>query len=73
MSFPMSKPFHEGETAVQERYGIRQHIEQVGSAVIRDAMPVQHREFFARLPLMWSAPEYASRLDGTGAWPAPNR
>jgi predicted pyridoxine 5'-phosphate oxidase superfamily flavin-nucleotide-binding protein len=48
----MNKPFHAGETEVHERYGIRERIDQVGAAVIRDAMPAQHREFFARLPML---------------------
>lgn len=43
-------PFHAGETAIHERLGIRSRIEAVGRLVIRDHMPVQHREFFAQLP-----------------------
>ena len=48
-----SEPFHDGETAVHERYGIRERIDQVGRAVIRDAMPMQHRQFFAAQPMLF--------------------
>lgn len=42
-------PFHAGEIAVQERSGAREIAAQVGR-IIRDAMPDQHRLFFAELP-----------------------
>jgi hypothetical protein len=45
-------PFHAGELAVQERCGVREPIARVGRVVIRDAMPPEHRELFARLPMM---------------------
>ncbi len=54
-----TEPFHGGETAVHERYGIRERIEQVGRAVIRDAMPLQHRQFFAVQPML-----FVGSLDG---------
>lgn len=44
--------FHEGETAVHERVGVRAKIEDLGRRVIRDHMPDQHREFFAQLPFV---------------------
>lgn len=44
-------PFHQGERAVQERVGMREKIEGYGRRGIRDFMPDQHREFFARLPM----------------------
>lgn len=44
--------FHEGETAVQERLGVRARMAQIGPRVIRDHMPDQHREFFAQLPFI---------------------
>lgn len=54
-------PFHAGEKAVQERCGVREQIERVGAAVIRDAMPLQHRQFFSRQTLL-----FAGHCDGAG-------
>src|SRR5262245_53448854 len=45
-------PFHPGERALQERTGFRERMAQIGSRLIRDAMPDQHREFFAELPFV---------------------
>ncbi len=53
--------WHEGERAVQERVGVRERLEQLGSRVIRDAMPDQHREFFAQLPFV-----IAGTMDSNG-------
>ncbi len=47
-----SKIFHSGEEAAQERTGVRERIEQIGAVLIRDVMPDQHRQLFARLPLI---------------------
>lgn len=44
--------FHAGERAAQERAGVRERMERVGSRMIREAMPEQHRLFFAQLPFM---------------------
>lgn len=46
-------PFHDGEKAVQARVGVRDQIERVGHAMIRDAMPLQHRQFFSRQQLLF--------------------
>ena len=54
-------PFHPGEQAVHDRYGIRERIEQVGSQIIRDAMTEQHRHFFRQLPIL-----LAGSLDDLG-------
>jgi uncharacterized protein len=43
-------PFHAGEQAIQSRLGVRQQIEQQGRRIIRDHLPEQHRQFFAKLP-----------------------
>jgi predicted pyridoxine 5'-phosphate oxidase superfamily flavin-nucleotide-binding protein len=43
-------PFHEGERLLQERLGVRDKIETIGSRIIRDFMPDEHRDFFAQLP-----------------------
>lgn len=45
-------PFHPGETAVQERVGVREKVEAFGRRAIRDYMPEQHRTFFAQLPFI---------------------
>lgn len=44
--------FHPGECALQARAGSREWLAQVGSRVIRDQMPDQHRAFFAELPFV---------------------
>ena len=64
-------PFHAGEIAVQERVGVRSQMEKVGSVVLRDYMPAQHREFFPLLPTLFAGAEddegnlWASVLWGT--------
>ena len=45
-------PFHAGERALQARAGMRERIEQSGRRSIRDFMPDQHRELFAKLPML---------------------
>lgn len=45
-------PFHPGETAIQERVGVREKVESFGRRAIRDYMPDQHRSFFAQLPFI---------------------
>jgi uncharacterized protein len=45
-------PFHEGERAVQQRVGVAEKVASSGRRVIRNAMPDQHREFFAQLPFV---------------------
>ncbi len=45
-------PFHRGEKLIQSRLGIQGKMEALGSRVIRDFLPDQHQEFFARLPLL---------------------
>ncbi len=47
-----ASPFHAGEQAVQARAGSRERMAQIGPRVIRSAMPLQHREFFALLPFV---------------------
>lgn len=43
-------PYHEGEQALQARFGLREKMDKIGRRVIRDFMPEEHREFFAQLP-----------------------
>ncbi|MCP4329626.1 MAG: 2Fe-2S iron-sulfur cluster binding domain-containing protein [Alphaproteobacteria bacterium] len=45
-------PFHKGEQQVQERLGVRDRIESFARRVVRDAMPDQHRQFYAELPFV---------------------
>src|SRR5690349_9379144 len=52
VSTESSSPFHPGETAMQERAGVREKIEAYGQRAIRDYMPEQHRTFFAQLPFI---------------------
>lgn len=44
--------WHAGELAMQQRAGVAERMAQVGPRVLRDAMPQQHRDFFAELPLL---------------------
>lgn len=44
--------FHPGELAVQIRAGVRERAEMAGRHNIRDAMPDQHRQFFAEQPFI---------------------
>lgn len=45
-------PFHPGEQEIQDRFGMREQIEEVGQRFIRDHLPEQHREFYAGLPFL---------------------
>jgi hypothetical protein len=45
-------PFHAGEQAVQERFGLRERLEQTGRRMVRDFMPDEHRELFEDLPFV---------------------
>jgi predicted pyridoxine 5'-phosphate oxidase superfamily flavin-nucleotide-binding protein len=45
-------PFHAGEQAVQERFGLRERLQQTGRRVVRDFMPDEHRELFEDLPFV---------------------
>lgn len=47
-----TSPFHAGEQAVQERYGIRDRMEKQGRRIIRDFLPEQHRTFYPQLPFL---------------------
>lgn len=49
---PMPGPFHEGEIALQSSVGMAERIGEVARRVVRDHMPEQHRDFFARLPFL---------------------
>ena len=45
-------PFHPGEQQVQDRLGVRDEIESFARRFVRDHMPNQHREFYAKLPFV---------------------
>ncbi len=44
-----TSPFHRGEIAVQQRAGVHEKAVRLGQRFIRDAMPDEHRAFFAGL------------------------
>jgi predicted pyridoxine 5'-phosphate oxidase superfamily flavin-nucleotide-binding protein len=52
MSERTTSRFHDGEKTVQARCGVDDRIEQLGGSMIRDAMPLQHRQFFSRQTLL---------------------
>jgi len=45
--------FHAGELAVQQRAGTRAMVDSVAPRMLRDAMPLQHQQFFAQLPTLF--------------------
>ena len=45
-------PFHGGEQALQQRVGLRERLAEVGSLIMRDHMPDQHRDLFGKLPFV---------------------
>lgn len=45
-------PFHRGEQALQASIGLGDRMSEIGSKVIRDFMPEQHRELFEKLPML---------------------
>ncbi|MBS0429198.1 MAG: pyridoxamine 5'-phosphate oxidase family protein [Proteobacteria bacterium] len=49
---PPGEAFHAGERALQAEDGVREQLAMVGTRVIRDHMPQQHRDFFAQLPFL---------------------
>jgi ferredoxin-NADP reductase/predicted pyridoxine 5'-phosphate oxidase superfamily flavin-nucleotide-binding protein len=48
-----SSPFHAGEQVIQTRMGVRDQMERFGRRVIRDHMPLQHRDFYQQLPFLF--------------------
>ena len=52
MSSVVREAFHAGEQAAQRRAGSRERMALIGTKVLRDAMPDQHREFFEMLPFV---------------------
>ncbi|MEW4468958.1 pyridoxamine 5'-phosphate oxidase family protein [Parasphingorhabdus sp. JC815] len=49
---PTDGLFHAGEVALQRSVGMAERMEHVGAKVVRDFMPEQHRDFYARLPFI---------------------
>jgi len=45
-------PWHEGELALQRRYGVETRMDEVGRRVLRDHLIDQHRGFFSLLPMV---------------------
>lgn len=52
MPSDQGSPFHAGERALQERAGVGERMAESGRRAIRDFMPDQHRELFAKLPMI---------------------
>jgi len=44
--------WHAGENAIQQKVGVSERMEATGQRVVRDFMPDQHREFFAKIPFI---------------------
>jgi ferredoxin-NADP reductase/predicted pyridoxine 5'-phosphate oxidase superfamily flavin-nucleotide-binding protein len=44
--------WHAGEKAIQTRIGVADQMAAVGRRVVRDYMPDQHRDFYAKLPFV---------------------
>jgi predicted pyridoxine 5'-phosphate oxidase superfamily flavin-nucleotide-binding protein len=59
-----ASPFHPGERAIQQRLGVRERVEDGGRRLIRDFLPDEHRDFYARLPFL-----VLGTVDAEG-WPA---
>lgn len=53
--------FHDGEIAFQRLIGVEERLDELGRRVMRDHMPLQHREFFAELPMI-----HLSAIDSDG-------
>lgn len=47
-----TSPWHAGEISMQQRLGVHGRMREVGSRVVRDFMPDQHRTFYGQLPFM---------------------
>lgn len=64
--------FHKGELAIQNRLGVAEKMDRFGRMVIRDHMPLQHREFYQQLPFIFAGHQddsgsvWASILTGNG-------
>jgi uncharacterized protein len=48
----MDTTWHPGEQALQATVGVRERMAEIGSQIVRDHMPDQHRELFNKLPTM---------------------
>jgi uncharacterized protein len=44
--------WHEGEKFIQEKVGVAERMAAVGQRVVRDYMPDEHRDFYAKLPFV---------------------
>ncbi|MGE7413762.1 pyridoxamine 5'-phosphate oxidase family protein [Methylobacterium tarhaniae] len=52
LTMPKLPTWHPGETAIQEKVGVADKMEQLGRRVVRDFMPDQHRAFYAQIPFV---------------------
>ena len=49
---PADGLFHAGEIALQRSVGMAERMAHIGAKIVRDFMPEQHRDFYARLPFI---------------------
>ena len=52
MGIDSAGPWHSGERELQARLGVAERMHSVGSRVIRDYMPDEHRTFYAQVPFL---------------------
>ncbi|NWA04094.1 2Fe-2S iron-sulfur cluster-binding protein [Pseudomonas gingeri] len=52
MNEPGVSPWHAGERQMQTQVGVAERMAELGSKVVRDYMPDQHRDFYRQLPFM---------------------
>ncbi|MBX4893007.1 2Fe-2S iron-sulfur cluster-binding protein [Rhizobium bangladeshense] len=52
VKFTKLPTWHEGETFIQQKLGVKERMASVGQRVVRDFMPDQHRDFYAQLPFI---------------------
>ena len=52
MGIDAAGPWHQGERELQARLGVAGRMQGVGSRVIRDYMPDEHRTFYAQVPFL---------------------
>ncbi|MBP6109723.1 MAG: pyridoxamine 5'-phosphate oxidase family protein [Rhodocyclaceae bacterium] len=52
MGIDSAGPWHSGEREMQARLRVAERMQDVGSRVIRDYMPDQHRVFYAQVPFL---------------------
>ena len=67
MGIDSAGPWHSGEREMQARLRVAERMQDVGSSVIRDYMPDQHRVFYAQVPFLVLAAVDAALASVQGA------